>query len=253
MSTCTQAVHPAPPTRWWTDRERAREIAGRLNVANAELVDLVTRVTASNTWFGDGIRSVEHWLMLSAGLSPAHAREVDRVAERRQELPTAAGLQRAGQMSLDQADALAKHAPADHEASASRSAAKMTVSQIHQVMGRYVFDLDQHKPEYRGAWGRADNPPQLQMTHAAGRFHLRFDAPLDQGALVRQAILEAKDALFHAGQPHAGQADGVIEMAARSLFVGRGAKTNDSPVQTGSRQQNWRIASMSTCQPTVPG
>jgi hypothetical protein len=152
------------PPAWWADRERAREIAGRLNVANAELVDLVAAVVAAKTWSGDGIRSVEHWLMLNAGLSPAHAREVVRIAERRHELPTAADLQRAGQMSLDRADALAKHAPADHDASASRSAAKMTVTQIHQVMGRYVFDLDQPKPEYLGASARADNPPSRRCS-----------------------------------------------------------------------------------------
>jgi len=241
MSTCTVADLPAPPSEWWTDRERAREIAGRLNVANAELVDLVTRVTASKSWFGDGIRSVEHWLMLNAGLSPAHAREVVRVAARRQELPTAAALQRSGQLSLDQADALAKHAPADHEQSAAQSAAKMTVPQIHQVMGRYVFDVSHTRPEHRSAWERADNPPEVQMVNEAGRFHLRFDAPLDVGALVRQAILEAKDALFQAGQPHAGQADGLVEMATRSLRVGRDAKASGTPVQTESRQKNWRI------------
>lgn len=175
--------------------------------------------------------------MLNAGLSPAHARQVVRVADRRQDLPTAAGLQRSGQLSLDQADALTRHAPADHDESASRTAAKMTVPQINQVMGRYVFD--QPKPEHRSAWERAENPPELQMVNEAGRFHLRFDAPLDVGALVRQAVLEAKHALFHLGQPHAGQAGGLIEVATRSLRVGREAA--DGAPQTESRQKNWRI------------
>ena len=228
----------AAPPAWWTDRERAREIAGRLNIANAELVDLITGVVAAKTWSGDGIRSPEHWLMLNAGLSPSHAREVVRIAGRRRELPTAADLQRSGQMSLDQADALTRHAPADHEESASRSAAKMTVPQINQVMGRYVFD--QPKPEHRSAWERAENPPELQMFSEAGRFHLRFDAPLDVGALVRQAVLEAKDALFHLRRPHAEQADGLIEMATRSLRVGREA-ADGTESKAESRQKNWRI------------
>jgi HNH endonuclease len=228
----------APQTSWWVDRERAREIAGRLNVAHGELVDLVATVIAAKTWSGDGIRSPEHWLMLNAGLSPAHAREVVRIADRRPDLPTAAVLQRSGQLSLDQADALTKHAPADHEASAARSAAKMTVPQIRQVMGRYVFD--QPKPDHRSAWERAENPPELQMVTEFGRFHLRFDAPLDVGALVRQAVLEAKDALFQLGRPHAGQADGLIEMATRSLRVGREA-ANGAESRAESRQKNWRI------------
>jgi hypothetical protein len=79
------------PPGWWADRERARAIGGRLNVANAELVDLVAKVIVDRTWSGDGIRSVEHWLMLNAGLSPAHAREVVRVSERRPDLPTVLG------------------------------------------------------------------------------------------------------------------------------------------------------------------
>jgi hypothetical protein len=237
MSSSTVAEVGAPSASW-TDRERAREIAGRLNVAHAELVDLITSVVDAKTWSGDGIRSPEHWLMLNAGLSPAHAREVVRVAARRHELPTAAGLQRCGQMSLDQADALTRHAPADHERSAASTAANMTVPQINQVMGRYVFD--QPKPEHRSAWERAENPPELQMFHEAGRFHLRFDAPLDLGALVRQAVLEAKDALFHAGQPNAAQADALVEVAARSLRVGREAPHGVEP-HGGSRQRNWRI------------
>ncbi len=177
--------------------------------------------------------------MLNAGLSPSHAREVVRIADRRRELPTAADLQRSGQLSLDQADALTRHAPADHEESAARSAAKMTVPQINQVMGRYVFD--QPKPEHRSAWERAENPPELQMFNEAGRFHLRFDAPLDVGALVRQAVLEAKDALFHLGRPHAAQADGLIEVATRSMRVGREAASGGDAGKVESRQKNWRI------------
>jgi hypothetical protein len=209
-------------------------------------------VVAAKTWSADGIRSVEHWLVLKAGLSPAHAREVVRVAGRRHELPTAATLARSGQLSLDQADALARHTPADHDQSAARSAAKMTVSQIHSVMGRYVFDPDSPKPDYLGAWGRADNPPTADDKRS-GPVHLRFD-PLDVGALVRQSILEAKDALFHAGQPHTGQADALVEMATRSLRTARQATAGPAPDGAdgdpqdanadpygGNRQRNWRI------------
>lgn len=47
---------------------------------------------------------------------------------------------------------------------------------------------------------RADDPgaapPRLEMRYADGRFKLTYDAPADIGALVEQALLEAKDALF---------------------------------------------------------
>ncbi|TWE13368.1 HNH endonuclease signature motif containing protein [Rudaeicoccus suwonensis] len=42
----------------------------------------------------------------------------------------------------------------------------------------------------------ATAPPRLEMRYAEGRFKLTYDAPADIGALVEQALLEAKDALF---------------------------------------------------------
>lgn len=51
----------------------------------------------------------------------------------------------------------------------------------------------------------------------AGRFQLRYDAPAEFGAHLEQAVLEAKDALFTAGQHHATHADAVSEVASRSL------------------------------------
>ncbi|WP_446664222.1 HNH endonuclease signature motif containing protein [Flexivirga sp. B27] len=48
-----------------------------------------------------------------------------------------------------------------------------------------------------GAFDPTAAPPRLQMRYAGGRFQLTYDAPADIGALVEQALLEAKDSLFH--------------------------------------------------------
>ncbi|WP_265444598.1 HNH endonuclease signature motif containing protein [Flexivirga meconopsidis] len=47
----------------------------------------------------------------------------------------------------------------------------------------------------------ATAPPELDMRYAAGRFHLTYNAPADIGALVEQAVLEAKDTLFRLRNP----------------------------------------------------
>ena len=57
-------------------------VAARLNRAHAELVDLTRRVLDEERWGGSGIRSPEHWLVLHAGLSPARAADVVRLARR---------------------------------------------------------------------------------------------------------------------------------------------------------------------------
>lgn len=51
----------------------------------------------------------------------------------------------------------------------------------------------------------ATAPPRLDMHYADGRFHLSYDAPADIGALVEQALLEAKDTLFRLDTPSAAE------------------------------------------------
>ena len=55
-------------------------VAARLNQDHADLVALTRRLLDEERWAGGGIRSPEHWLMLRAGLSPARAVDVVRLA-----------------------------------------------------------------------------------------------------------------------------------------------------------------------------
>jgi hypothetical protein len=70
------------------------------------------------------------------------------------------------------------------------------------------------------------------MHYGDGRFFLRLDAPADLGALVEQAVKEAKDALFTAGNVKASHADGLVEVARRSL---------SSAGSQGSRRSHYRV------------
>jgi hypothetical protein len=214
-------VAPAGPT----PAARAASIATRLNLAHADLVELCVEVLADGSWVEAGIRSPVHWLVLRAALSPTRAREVVAVARRRAELPALHERLEAGRVSIDQAAVLAKHAPATHQRSAAELADVATVPQLQRTLSRYVFDpggpdapSDDQSDSH--ALDRAQAPATLTMGHdEKGRFHLHLDAPSDQGALVQNALREAKDALFDRtgtrGAATLGEA--MVEIASRSL------------------------------------
>ena len=77
----------------------------------------------------------------------------------------------------------------------------------------------------------AAKAPELSMSYGDGRFLLRYSAPADIGALVEQAVREAKDALFTNGQTGVSYADGLAEIASRSL----------ASVRSGSRAARYRV------------
>ncbi len=104
------------------------------------------------------------------------------------------------------------------------------------------------------AW--ALQPPELTMGHANGRFWVRFSAPSDVGALVEQALLEAKDALFRAataGDDGVGRDARVGSLHGSSTTGGDGpritmgeamvevANRSLSTVTSASRAQRYRV------------
>ena len=209
----------------WT---RTAEVAGRLNRAQGELVDLTAELIDGEHWGDGGFRSPEHYLVVRAGLSPAHARDVVAIAKRRHELPAASEALRDGLLSLDQTAVVAHHAPASHQRSAAEFARHATVPQLRRALSRHAFTAAPATPAETadpsadatadtaatdtaptdpapapGLPGqdeserRACARPDLSMHYDVdGRFQLRYSAPAPVGALVEQALKEAKDALF---------------------------------------------------------
>jgi hypothetical protein len=89
--------------------ERVADACGVLNVAHAQLVAVTGELIESELWRGFGIRSVEHWLVLKAGLSPERARQVVEVASAAEALPVTTRKLADGELSFEQVHAVARH------------------------------------------------------------------------------------------------------------------------------------------------
>ena len=142
------------------------------------------------------------------------------------------GLVEQGRLSLDQAAAVAGRVPAAYEEAVCELAPLMTVTQLRRIVNRYPFDPDPKAEDATRADeapgvtalaappafpDRAEAPSSVSLQWDDGRFVLRADLDAADGALVENALREAKDALFTAGNPAATYADALIEIASRSL------------------------------------
>ncbi|MBO1755751.1 DUF222 domain-containing protein [Allobranchiibius sp. CTAmp26] len=211
-------------------------ICGRLNAAHADLIDLVTRLVEHQTWAISGIRSPEHWLTCFAGVSPATARDLVRIATRSTELPALQREVHSGRLSFGQAAVVAAHTPAGYDETVVQLAVHATVPQLRRALVKYDFteqpdnpDTPDTPPPPPDAFSVAAQPAELAMWFERDRFHLTYTAPADIGALVQQALTEAKDALFLATTTGASSkdegrrvrmADAMEQLAVRSLQIG---------------------------------
>lgn len=205
-------------------RHELAVISAQLNDGHAQLVTLMRRVLAEELWCGAGFRSPEHWLTAYAALTWSSAHDIVRITQRCADLPTMQRLLDDGRLTLGQAAVIAKHTPSAYDADVAEFATYTTVTQLRRALSRYQFPDDEEPAAEQsavlegddaddaeqveaatddaqdrapGAFDPATAPPRLEMRYAAGRFHLSYDAPADIGALVEQALLEAKDTLFH--------------------------------------------------------
>jgi hypothetical protein len=212
---------------WWAASDRVGQLSGQIAQLHAELVATTAQVIADQAWVGDGIRSVEHFLEFKTGLDRSTVRKIVKVARRLDEVPETIELLSAGRLTLDQAAVVAQHAPASHSVDVARFAENATVAQLRRALAGWFHDPDPASEE-----SVKDRPATLQVSHFDGQFLLKYTTS-DQaaGALVEQAIREAKDALFKAGNAEATLADGLLDVATRSL---------DS-VTSSSRQDRYRV------------
>ena len=204
---------------WEVASRRAGVIAGQAAQLNADLVDLMVEVLETDCWSGGGIRSPEHWLQLMTAISPSRAADIVAVARRKGDFPELEARLARGTVSLDQLVVVARHVPTEYAESVTEFVEAATVSQLRRVLPKYLFEPGTPGPveDPPDPVAPVDDAPTLRMGLRDGRFVLRFDAnPLD-GALVEQAVREAKDALFTAGDTDATLADGLVECASRSL------------------------------------
>jgi len=199
---------------------RAAAVAAGLNRASADLVALCRELLDDDAWAGGGV-PVRRALADRARRAVAHSRPggddggpPQRGAARgRGPGPRRADLARPG----GRGGALRTGRPPALGRSARRADDGPPAASL---LSRYVFDVPDEPPAVgsESTAERAQRPATL-VTHVDGhgRFRLSFDAPADEGALVRQALQEAKDGLFADGRADVTPGDALVEVASRSL------------------------------------
>lgn len=163
---------------------------------------------------GEGIHTPALYLQWRAGLSPAHARDIARLAGRIHELPNTVASLCEGSISLDQATVVARYVPASHEAGACELAKALSVPQLRRTFRRYAFDADvdpdapRPEPERsvstgtdeRGWWGN------LRLTE-------------DEGAVFDQSLRSMVDDLRKQAKDDAADGDDPIDITMADAAV----------------------------------
>ncbi|MGC4151939.1 MAG: DUF222 domain-containing protein [Propionicimonas sp.] len=186
-----------PGLDWHTASKAVGRLSGQLAQLHAQLVATTVQIIADEAWAGDGIRSVEHFLEFRTGLDRGTVRKLTTIARRVDELPEAIARLNEGRLTLDQVAVLADRVPATHSADVTKYAENATVTQLRRgLSGWFAEPRKDESPKAR--------PDTLQLTRLDDQFLLRYTTgDLVKAELVEQAIREAKDALFTAGQAEA--------------------------------------------------
>ncbi|MGO1488835.1 MAG: DUF222 domain-containing protein [Arachnia sp.] len=225
------AAGRARDAAWDRSVARIGALSSQLAQVHAEMVEETAALLKGDVWAGQGVRSPQHFLQVFGWLSPAHANQLVVLARRCAELPETMELMEQGRLSLDQAVVVAEHVPAEFSAGGAELAEMMTVSQLRRTLSRYCFEDGAVPADPDVPAAEKEAGPELTMNSHGRRFQLHFEASHDDGALVEQAIREAKDALFAAGNPKATLADGFLAMAGRSLEA----------VTTVARREHYKV------------
>jgi len=198
--------------------DRLRAVCGHLNVLHAELVALAAEALETGCWEGFGIRSLSHWLMWKAGLSPAKAAEIARLAEAKISHPKVMRCFAEGAVSLDQASVATK-APAYLDSDFAQLAQVCTIPQLRLAV-RAARPAPPTSPAAAddGPAGAVDPEESVQSWFDDdGRFQLRAELDADHGRIVDAALTAARDALFQDGQTKVSWVDALVEVAQRSV------------------------------------
>ena len=190
---------------------RVTEIVGRLNMAYAELVEVIAEADATEAWAGPGIRDLEHWLTWQAGVSTGTAKQLHRVADALATHPQITGLFRSGQLTLDQTAAAVTVLP-EHDADIAALAPSAMVSQIRTA----ARCSDPPRSPKR------DNPPATQEQLRFGKdddgwMHGEFHLGPDHAETFRQAMNETRERLFADGAAKVSWTDVLVDILERSL------------------------------------
>ncbi len=195
----TDGPAPFAPADSYLGRCRAlASVAGVINAGHGALVDVTVAVLAEGDHVGPGLHSPAHFLAWRIGCSKSTANQLVAVAKRASELPVLLAALRAGEISLDQAEVVARNVPARYDQTATDLARTSTVSQLRSVLPGYRYEDE--TPEQQAARHRRT---AARRERAGGLYHdedggARLSVHLDpaQAAELEAAIRAAREDLF---------------------------------------------------------
>ena len=191
------------------------ELAGSLNLLNARLVELTERAIAHGDMIGNGVHSLTQWLAHRAGLSPAHAKQIVQVAERRASFPLLIDAFDRGALAIDQVHVAVTRAPAWADERVLHFTHNATVTQLRRAIRAERFEGDPDNPDPDPP--REDRERLSTASTDTERWRINGELDVDRGSIVDSALAEARDSLFERGHTDATWADALVEVAERSL------------------------------------
>jgi hypothetical protein len=195
LTICSSAV---PDMSRHLARERLEveitELAAHINAATYELLVLIGRYDAEQGWVQHGMASCAHWLQWRCGTNPGAAREKVRVARALPGLPQISTAFREGRVSYSKVRAMTRVATPENEGCLLNIARYGTAGQLEQVVRNYrMCERLKLLNEAREAHALRELNWHIDED---GYWVLEGRFTPEQGAVIRQALEKAMDALF---------------------------------------------------------
>ncbi|MGB7859375.1 MAG: DUF222 domain-containing protein [Acidimicrobiia bacterium] len=191
--------------------DRGFDHFGGLNAAShAEICRLIQTADSSQTWMRDGARTLSEWVSVRLRLRTETAAKLVRVARRLDDLPILTSRFCAGQVSLDEVDAISRIATAETEIEVLNEASRLNNAQLDR-MARHANPPS--ADDERTVWERRRLVRQWNLDESELKFH--GNLPAVEGALFDRAIDERLDRI--GPNPSTGLFDPMVTRSADAL------------------------------------
>ncbi|HSM44474.1 MAG TPA: DUF222 domain-containing protein [Acidimicrobiia bacterium] len=189
--------------------------AGLSAAGLARVCDLIAEVDSRQSWMADGARNLTDWVAARLRLRHSSAAQLVGVSRRLADLPLLRERFAAGDLSLDQVDAISRMATPETEAEVIGAALSLSTAALDRAARRHRGISE---TEARSVWERRRLIRQWNLDESELRFRGRL--PGAEGRIFDQAIASRVDEM--GPNPESGlfdsletrSADALIDMAA---------------------------------------
>lgn len=198
---CIAAAQNDWERRSWEIEAELADIAGQINALYGRATRLGAEAEARKM-MGDGVRSLSHFFEWQLGMSKGNARQLARIAKRRDELPRTIGKLDDGLLSLDQVGPIAARLPADEGADETFAeiAPAMTAAQIRKAVRSTVPPDESPKADDDHGSGADDGERDVRHISFGyddyGTWGAQVRANPASGAYVEASLRAHYDALW---------------------------------------------------------